>query len=176
MTRNQNLFVLAQSFIALTIIGAAGCDARSEPNQPPAEVVDVDGGTPDAAGPAGEASRSELTPEQCAERGGQAIGLNVLGSFQIGDPGVDLTRDDDCPGSRILKGVLVSAEDSNGALCCEVPPSMTVAQCLEAGGRGWGDPGDGSSYIQGCGGGQTVVGWLTVCETPPCGEGGICCR
>ena len=56
------------------------------------------------------------------------------------------------------------------------PPSMTNEECRQAGGAPVGDPGDGSTYIDGCAAGLTLLGWLDTCTGPLCGEGGICCE
>ncbi|WP_437614581.1 hypothetical protein WMF20_15940 [Sorangium sp. So ce834] len=120
-------------------------------------------------------SAQPLTQQECAQLGGNPVG--IAGSPpQLGDPGVDLSRDDECPGSRALKGTLEAAGDANGGICCEAPPSMTFAACDEAGGQRLLDPGDGSSYVAGCEEGSSLIGWLTACEGSSCGEGGICCR
>ncbi|WP_129575198.1 MULTISPECIES: hypothetical protein [Sorangium] len=116
-----------------------------------------------------------LTLQECAALGGNPVGI-VGSPVQLGDPGVDLSRDDGCPGSRALKGRLEAEGDANGGICCETPPSMTFAACDEAGGQRLLDRGDGSSYVAGCEEGSSLIGWLTACEGSLCGEGGICCR
>ncbi|AUX19660.1 uncharacterized protein SOCEGT47_001120 [Sorangium cellulosum] len=95
---------------------------------------------------------------------------------RLGDPNVDLSRDDECPGSRALKGTLEAEGDANGGICCEIPPSLTFAECTEAGGQRLLDRGDGSLYVAGCEQGSSLIGWLTACDGALCGEGGICCR
>lgn len=100
--------------------------------------------------------------------------------FYLGDPGLDSSRDDECPALRRTIGTLESEFDPNGGLCCEVPPLLTVDDCEGLGGVAIGDPGGGSSYSLGCAAVTTqpvgpLLGWL--CEEPGgfCGEGGICC-
>jgi hypothetical protein len=59
------------------------------------------------------------------------------------------------------------------ALACEVAPPPTVLtpdECEDAGGRIIGDPGDGSSYENGCPGGGRLLGNVALGI-----EGGICC-
>ena len=104
--------------------------------------------------------------------------MGIVGApLRLGDPGVDLSREDECPGSRTVKGTLQSTTDGNGGLCCEVPVSVSVQECLDAGGRVLPDPGGGTSYITGCAAGETLLGWLTsTCEEPPCHTAGVCCQ
>jgi hypothetical protein len=116
-----------------------------------------------------------ISVEDCRVRGGEALGLPGA-PLSLGNRGADLSSEDDCPGSRDLIGTIRSPDDPNGAICCEVPPSLTDDECRARGGESVGDPGNGSSYQDGCPGGDELIGWLTACDTPGlCGEGGICC-
>jgi hypothetical protein len=152
---------------ALSLVGCAG-DAA-----PTGELSSEDAGTLDAGGAEATLSRPALTPEQCAERGGAPVG--VLGRVALGDP-MELSRDDDCPGSRAWIGTLEYPTDSDGALCCEVPAGVSPEACIDAGGRIVADPGGGSSYILGCVPGETLIGWLTSTCRVDCHTTGICCR
>jgi hypothetical protein len=121
-------------------------------------------------------SRPALKLAECAALGGEPMGI-VGAPPRLGDPGIDLSRDDECPGSRIVKGTLGSTTDSNGGLCCEVPASVSAQECTDADGRILPDPGGGTSYIGGCAAGEELVGWLaSTCEEPPCHTTGICCH
>ena len=49
--------------------------------------------------------------------------------------------------------------------------SLTVDECEAAGGKPHADPGDGSSFRNGCPGSQEMIGTLKLGI-----EGGICCK
>jgi hypothetical protein len=124
----------------------------------------------------GVLTRPMLTLEECGDLRGEPLGIPGAPP-RLGDPGIDLSRDDECPGSRTVKGTLETTSDSNGGLCCEVPASVSVEECTNADGRVLADPGGGSSYVAGCAAGETLVGWLaSTCEEPPCHTTGVCCH
>jgi hypothetical protein len=125
----------------------------------------------------GDDTPDPLTEAACSDARGEALGVAGALVNRLGDPGTDLGRSDRCPGGRKLLGVLESAGDTNGALCCQIPRNVNVATCGALGGYVFGDPGDGSSFREGCPGGGELLGWALSCDTPGlCGEGGICCR
>jgi hypothetical protein len=157
-------------------LAIAGCAGDADPSSASVDVLDPDGGMLDASNSAQVLSRPELTSAECAELGGEPIGM-IGAPPRLGDPGTDLSRDDECPGSRVVKGMLESVTDSNGGICCELPASVSVQECTDAGGRVLPDSGGGTSYILGCATGQTLVGWLaSTCDETPCHTTGVCCR
>jgi hypothetical protein len=116
-----------------------------------------------------------ITVQECKERGGEPVGL-VGSPITLGNRVGDLSADDDCPAGRGRIGTIRAADDPNGALCCLIPPSLENADCEALGGEIVLDPGDGSTYTEGCPDGRDLLGWLNECDTPGlCGEGGICC-
>jgi hypothetical protein len=121
----------------------------------------------------GDARR--LTVEECREAGGDVLGIAGVSSG-FAPTGRDFNREDGCPGGRTRLGAVEAAEDPNGGVCCAIPPLLTVTACGAAGGEPVGDPGDGSSFRNGCPGGRRLLGWLTGDPgLPIAGEGGICC-
>lgn len=141
--------------LLLAVSSLAGCSNRAGSNE--------------------AAMRAEaVTIDDCEAMGGAAIGLGMAG--RLGDPAEDLGASDDCPGGRSLLGAIEAGSGDNGGLCCEVPMTVSAAECAALEGVALGDPGDGSSYVAGCEDGAELLGWANSC--PPggvCGEGGICC-
>lgn len=97
-----------------------------------------------------------LTPAECAEQGGDVI--------------LNRGADAECPDDFTPLGPVAFGVE--GAWCC-VAPHLTLAECSERGGRAIADPGDGSSYRDGCPGGAALLGHLGI-EFGD--EGGICCE
>jgi hypothetical protein len=155
---------------------SSGFVCNDDSCQPDTDTPPNDGGVNPVDSSLGE--QETVSIEACAELGGEPLGLIGFFPNSLGDPNVDLTRNDPCPGSRTLLGTISGIPgDPNGGLCCAVPPAVTIAQCLSSGGTTLGDPGGGSTYRDGCNGGQRLLGWLTL-DCPDgavCGEGGICC-
>jgi hypothetical protein len=121
--------------------------------------------------------REPLSESECSAAGGESLGVAGAPNNRLGDPGMDLSRTDLCPGGRKPLGVLEPAHDANGALCCQIPSTISVATCQDQGGQLLGDPGDGSTYRNGCPDRGELLGWVFACDTPGlCGEGAICCR
>jgi hypothetical protein len=137
--------------------------------------VDHEAG-PAIEGGADSSDSSALSVDQCAAQGGSAIGIaGAPHAFET--PDSDLTKDDLCPGGRLLIGMIESSDDPNGGLCCRLPPKVEYAECAAMGGTILLDPGSGSSYVQGCGKGKELLGWLSDRSCGMlCGEGGLCCR
>jgi hypothetical protein len=75
---------------------------------------------------------------------------------------------DTCGSGREQLGVI---EGDAGGACCETIPALTIDECESEGGTPHGDPGDGSSYRNGCPGAQKMIGTLDFGI-----EGGICCK
>lgn len=123
-----------------------------------------------------EEAPKPLTEAACAAGGGNSVGVAGASNNRLGDPKEDLGKADACPGGRHVLGFLSPVGDSNGALCCQIPPDISIATCEGLGGYSLGDRGNGSGYIEGCPGGAALLGWITSCDQPGlCGEGGICC-
>lgn len=154
---------------------AAGCAGTDGPTEDAQSSVDAGGaGTsePRVEDPVnedvGEGRPRSMTFEECRQVGGET----VL------DPGNGRTYVEGCAAGRTLLGWLDScagAACGEGGICCERPPSMTFAECGEAGGEVILDPGSGTTYTEGCPSGD-LIGLLDSCTGDDCGEGGICCR
>jgi hypothetical protein len=98
----------------------------------------------------GCSSEPTLTADECAAKDGTVMPW------------------DTCGNGRKQLGVVEG--DTDGA-CCETIPNITVDECETQGGTPHGDPGDGSSYRNGCPGAQKMIATLTFGI-----EGGICCK
>jgi hypothetical protein len=167
---------LRRDLAALFGVFFIGCGSGSAPSASESDAASAN--ESDAASPDARVDIHNLplvTVEECRTLGGSPIG--VPGTDMLWASVPDASRDDACPGGRRLKGTIESPNDANGALCCEVPPQVDYAACESAGGHGIGDPGDGSSFRNGCPPNQILIGWSMGCSSPgPCGEGAICCK
>ena len=105
----------------------------------------------------------------CSDDGSSDTETEILTATECTDRGGEPAWFDSCGRGRDQLGTIESEEGS--LPCCETVPILTPEQCEAQGGDPLGDPGDGSSYRDGCPAGETMLGTLDYGA-----EGGICCK